>query len=197
MRRDYIEAAAGQERLTQWCQEWIERIAEIFRLNEVRLEYYKSGRKRQTSAFKKATRKLKKALDRLFALAEAELAALPEHAREGKALRSLLNHREGLCVFVDHPQVPLTNNVAERILRAPAIGRGLSFGSNSVKGAEFTAVLYSVVGTLSMNGINVLRWLEAWLTACAENGRQPPDDLEPWLPWTMSEERRREFMTVE
>ncbi len=193
VRRDYIEAAAGQERLTQWCQEWIERIAEIFRLNDARLEHYKPGRKRQTAAFRKATRKLKKALDRLFAHAEAELAALPEHAREGKALRSLLNHREGLCVFVDHPQVPLTNNVAERILRAPAIGRGLSFGSNSADGAEFTAIMYSVVGTLSMNGIDVLRWLEAWLAACAENGRQPPDDLSAWLPWSMSEERRLKF----
>ena len=195
VRRDYIEAAAGQERLTQWCQEWIERIAEIFRLNEARLEHYKPGRKRQIAAFRKAARKLKKALDRLFAHAEAELAALPEHAREGKALRSVLNHREGLCVFVDHPQVPLTNNVAERILRAPAIGRGLSFGSDSEDGAEFTAIMYSVVGTLSMNGIDVLRWLEAWLAACAENGRQPPDDLSLWLPWSMSEERKREFTT--
>ena len=193
-RRDFIEAAAGQERLTQWCQEWIERIAEIFRLNEARLEHYDPGRKRQTAAFRKATRELKKALDGLFAHAGTELVALPAHAREGKALRSLLNHREGLCVFVDHPQVPLTNNLAERILRAPAIGRGLSFGSDSEKGAEFTAMMYSVIGTLSMNGIDVLRWLEAWLKACAENGRQPPEDLEPWLPWSMSEKRKREFM---
>ena len=85
-------------------------------------------------------------------------------------------------------------NLAERILRAPAIGRGLSFGSDSEKGAEFTAIMYSVIGTLSMNGIDVLRWLEAWLKACAENGRQPPEDLEPWLPWSMSEKRKREFM---
>ena len=54
--------------------------------------------------------------------------------------------------------------------------------------------MYSVVGTLSMNGIDVLRWLEAWLEACAENGGQPPSDLSPW---TMTEERRREFMTPE
>ncbi len=53
--------------------------------------------------------------------------------------------------------------------------------------------MYSVLGTLAMNGIDVLRWLEAWLEACAENGGQPPEDLSPWLPWTMSEERRRGF----
>lgn len=192
-RRDFIEGAAGHKRLTQWCQGWIERIAGIFRLNEARLEHYDPGRKRQTAAFGKATRELRKALDSLFAHAEAELAALPDRAREGKALRSLMNHREGLCVFVDEPQVPLTNNTAERILRGPAIGRGLSFGSDSEGGAWFTATMYSVIGTLAMNGIDVLRWLEAWLEACANNGRRPPDDLSPWLPWTMSEERRREL----
>ena len=112
-------------------------------------------------------------------------------------LRSLVNHRQGLCVFVDRPFVPLDNNFAERILRAPAVARRLSHGSDSVKGAAFTATLYTVVGTLSMNGINVLRWLEAWLTECASNGGKPPDDLSPWLPWTMSEQRRREFMAPE
>ena len=30
-----------------------------------------------------------------------------------------------------------------------------------------------------MNGIDVLRWLDAWLEACAKNGRKPPDDLSP------------------
>ena len=193
VRRDFIECAAGQVKLTQWCQKWIERIAEIFRLSEARLEQYDPGLELQTPAFDTAQDDLEKAVARLFADAEAELAALPGAAREGKALRSLVNHREGLCVFVDKPQVPPTNNMAERYLRAPAIGRGLSFGSDSEDGARFTAIMSSVVGTLSMNGIDVLRWLEAWLTACAENDGKPPDDLSPWLPWSMSEERRREL----
>ena len=89
------------------------------------------------------------------------------------------------------------NNAGERALRGPVIGRRLSFGSNSEDGAKFTAIMYSVIGTLSMNGIDVLRWLEAWLKACAKNGGKPPDDLSPWLPWTMSEERRRKFSAQE
>ena len=183
VRRDFIDCAAGQVDLTDWCRRWIERIAGIYRLNEARLEHCDSGLKRPAPA-----------LDALFAEAQRELAALPDEAREGKALRSLLNHRDGLSVFVDRPQVPMDNNLAERVLRGPVIGRRLSFGSNSEDGARFTAIVYSVAGTLSMNGIDVLRWLEAWLDACAKNGRQPPDDLSPWLPWSMSEKRRREFM---
>ena len=116
-------ARAGQVRLTDWCQGWIERIASIYRLNEARLAHYDPGIERQTPAFDAAQGALKEALDGLFAQAELELAGLPDPAREGKALRSLLNHREGLSVFVDRPQVPLDNNRAERVLRGPAIGR--------------------------------------------------------------------------
>ena len=193
-RRDFIECAAGQAKLTEWCREWIERIASVYRLNEARLEHYDPGLERPAPEFGAAQSELKKAVDGLFAHAEAELARLPVKVRDGKALRSLLKHREGLSVFVGKPQVPMDNNAAERGLRGAVIGRRLSFGSDSEKGADFTAIMYSVVSTLSMHGIDVLRWLEAWLTACAENGRKPPDDLSPWLPWSMSEARTREFM---
>ena len=104
MRRDFIECAAGQVRLTHWCQGWIGRIASIYRLNGARLEHYDPGRTRQAPAFGAAQTALKKALDGLFARAKEELAGLSDEAREGKALRSLLNHREGLCVFLDRPQ---------------------------------------------------------------------------------------------
>ena len=179
----------------QWCRGWIERIASVYRLNEARLEHYEPGIERQPPAFDAAHGALKQALDGLFVDAERELAALPDKAREGKALRSLLNHREGLSVFIDRPQVPLDNNLAGRLLRGPAIGRRLSFGSDSETGARFTAMMYSVIGTLSLNGIDVLRWLQAWLETRAKNRGKPPHDLSPWLPWSMNEERRRSFTT--
>ena len=194
-RRSFIDCATGHVRLRRWCQRWIERIALIYRLNEARLKHYDRAHplERQSPTFDVAHAKLKKAVDELFAAAEAELAGLTDRARRAKPLRSLLNHREGLCVFVDKPFVPMDNNRGELSLRAAVIGRRLSFGSDSEKGAGFTATMYSVAGTLAINGIDVRRWLQEWLTACAENGGKPPDDLSPWLPWSMSEERRREF----
>ena len=194
-RRSFIDCAAGRVRLRRWCQRWIERIAEIYRLNDARLKHYDRAHplERQSPAFDVAHAKLKKAVDELFAAAEAELAGLTDRARRAKPLRSLVKHREGLCVFVDKPFVPMDNNRGERALRSAVIGRRLSFGSDSEKGAGFTATMYSVAGTLAINGIDVRRWLKEWLTACAENGGEPPDDLSPWLPWSMSEERRREL----
>ncbi len=198
-RRHFIECAAGQVKLRQWCEGWIERFASVVRLNKERLKHYDPALalERQSPAFDTAQAALKKAVDELFAQGEAELADLPAKARQGKALRSLLKHREGLSVFVDNPQVPMDNNVAEREFRRAVIGRRLCFGSDSEDGADFTAAMYSVLGTLALNGIDVLRWLEAWLEACAKNGGQPPDDLSPWLPWTMSEARKRKFTAQE
>ena len=188
-----IECAAGQARLTEWSRRWLGRIASIYRLNKARVEQYDAAAERQTPAFDAAQRTLKAALERLFADAERELAGLPEQAREGRPLRSLVNHREGLTVFVDRPRIPLDNNVAEQVLRGPVIGRRLSFGSDSETGARCTALMYSVVGTLNRNRIDVLRWLEAWLAACAKHGGRPPEDLSPWLPWSMEPARRREL----
>ena len=194
-RRSFLDCAAGRVRLTRWCRRWIKRIAEIYRLNDARMKHYARtlALERQTPAFDAAQARLRKAVDGLFATAEAELAGLSDKARRSKPLRSLLNHRKGLCVFVDKPFVPMDNNRGELSLRAAVIARLLSHGSDSVKGAEFTATMYSVAGTLAINGIDVRRWLKEWLTACAENGGKPPADLSPWLPWSMSGERRREL----
>lgn len=194
-RRSFLDCAAGHVRLTRWCRRWIGRIARIYRLNDARLEHYDPDREldRQTPAFDAAHGELKQAVQALFASAETELAGVSGRALKAKPLRSLLNHREGLCVFLDNPRVPMDNNLAERVLRGAAIGRALSFGSDSETGARFTAMMYSVTGTVAMNGLDVRRWLGEWLNACADNGGQPPGDLSPWLPSSMSPQRRREL----
>ena len=193
-RRDVIEAAAGQDGLDEWRDRWLDRIGRIFHLHAERLRHYDPARERQTARFEAVQDQLGVAVEALFEQARTERDALPEGAREAKPLQSLLRHRAGLSVFVDHPQVPMDNSEAERRFRDPVIGRRLSFGSDSEEGAAFTAILYSVTGTLAMNGINVRRWLHEWLEACARNGGQPPDDLRPWLPWSMGPARRQALM---
>ena len=192
MRRDFFGCEAGP---AGWRDEWLDRIAAVHRLHEARLAEHDPALDRglQSPEFDVAHDALREALGDLFAAAGSQLARLPADAKEAAPLRSLLNHREGLSVFLDRPRVPLDNNFAERLLRGPAIGRRLSFGSDSVAGARFTALMYSVFGTLRLNGINVRRWLEEWLAACADGGGRPPDDLSPWLPWSMDAGRRRDM----
>ena len=195
VRRKFIQAAAGNEALKKWEERWLGRFARLFHLNRVRLKHYtpEGGLDEQPWKFRTAQRQLQSALNRLFALAEKELAGPAGSDRRAKALRSLVNHREGLSVFIDRPGTPMDNNFAERVLRGPVIGRKLSYGSDSLEGARFSAMMYGVFETLRLNRIDVGRWLTAWLTACAQNGGRPPDDLAPWLPWSMDEKRRQAF----
>ena len=192
-RRDYLKCAAGCPDLEAWSLEWIGRIGEIYRLNADRLVHYDPEEPCQGAEFAAADTALREAVDALFATAEVELDALPDGARQGTALRSLINHREALSVFVDHPRVPMDNNTCENVQRDPVIGRKLSFGSDSVTGARLTGVMLSVLGTIILCGLDVRAWLEQWLTECARNGGHPPDDLSGWLPWTMSATQKDNF----
>ncbi|MYF30543.1 MAG: IS66 family transposase [Gammaproteobacteria bacterium] len=195
VRRKFIEAAAGNDALERWEGRWLDRFGQLFHLNRVRLKHYDPdvGMEEQSRKFGSAHRRLKRAVDRLFALAETERAGPAGSDRRAKALNSLLRHRDGLCVFVDRPDVPMDNNLSERMHRGPVIGRKLSFGSDSLDGALFSATMYGIIETLRMNGIDVRTWLDDWLSACAGNGGQPPEDLSPWLPWSMDEDRRRQL----
>ena len=48
-----------------------------------------------------------------------------------KTLESLQAHWQGLTVFVDHPDVPMDNNTAERVQRGPVVGRKNYYGSGA------------------------------------------------------------------
>ena len=91
-------------RLSRRCEGWVERVAEVYRLNDERLEHYDPALERQRPEFDAAQGALKKAVDCLSSDAEAELAGLSDKASRAKPLRSLVNHREGLSVFVDNPR---------------------------------------------------------------------------------------------
>ena len=191
VRRDFLKPAAGDAAFEAWRQQWIKRFAELFHVNKERRQSHAPDRvlTAQSAAFNTAHCRLQQAVDDVFTIAEAELAACPPDAAQAKPLRSLLNHRTGLTVFVDHPQVPMDNNLAERGLRPAVIKRKISGGSFSAAGAELTAQILSLSRTLELHQIPVRHWLQDYLQHCAEQGGQPPDNLAPWLPWSMRPDR--------
>lgn len=77
----------------------------------------------------------------------------------GKALRYVLKHWAGLTVFLDDPKVPLSNNAAERALRGPVVGRKNFFGNRSKRGAKVAAILYTLVETAKLQGVDPAAYL--------------------------------------
>ncbi len=58
-------------------------------------------------------------------------------------------------------------------------------------------MMYGIIKTLRMNRTDVRKWLDDCLSVCAGKGGQPPDDLSPWLPWSMDEDRRRQLKATQ
>ena len=188
-RRDFIEAERGRPELHAWASAWLERVAALYQRNAARLRVWQ----RDAAAFAAADQELRAAV---AAVAQASAA---EQAQPGlapacrKVLESLDAHWAGLTVFVDHPEVPMDNNAAERAERGPVVGRKNYYGSGAVWAGELAALLFSVLQTLRLWGLEAQRWLTSYLTACAANGGQAPPDLRRWLPWRMTEAERGEL----
>jgi len=160
----------------------------LYKHNEDRLQVLA-----EPKAFAAKDEQLRQDVQEMKHQAEKELAEPRIHPARQKVLRSLQEHWDGLTVFVDHPEVPLDNNQAERDLRGPVVGRKNYHGSGAVWAGELAAKLFSVLQTLCLWNINPRVWLTEYLQACARAGGQAPAEEERtgFLPWQMSEEKRK------
>lgn len=84
--------------------------------------------------------------------------ALPKSSL-GKANAYLLGMWTGLVRFLDHPLLPLDNNATERALRGAVLGRNNHYGSRSQRGTEVAALLYSLLETTKLVGVDPKRYL--------------------------------------
>ena len=94
-------------------------------------------------------------------------------------------HWQGLKVFVDHPAVPMDNNIAERAHRSAVIGRKNFYGSGSQWSGQLMAAMYTVLMTVKLWKFNPRTWLLAYLQACCDAGNRAPIDIRAFLPWSM------------
>jgi transposase len=192
-RRDFIELERGRPELNAWVSAWLARIRTLYRLNAARLEVWQQDQ----LAFAAADQELRTEVAAMAQACEQEQgqAAIAPECR--KVLESLSTHWAGLTVFVEHPEVPMDNNAAERAERGPVVGRKNYYGSGAVWSGQLAAVLFSVFETLKLWGLNAEQWLTSYLNACAQNGGTAPADLRPWLPWHMTQAQRAAMKVVQ
>ena len=76
-----------------------------------------------------------------------------------KAVQYALNEKRYLYGFLDDPGIEISNNRAENAIRPFVVGRKNWLFSDSPKGAEASAMLYSLAVSTKMNGLNVEDYL--------------------------------------
>lgn len=183
-RRDFLELANDYPEVSPWAMGWVQSIAELYHLNGLRLRAGDGSAERAAhhAHLQQAVQRM--AEDRERAVTDPLLG---EPA--AKVLQSMAMHWAGLTVFVDHPGVPMDNNVAERDARLAVVGRKNFYGSGSEWSGQLAATMYSVLMTVKLWRLNARTWLSAYLQACADNGNRAPPDISVFLPWAMDADR--------
>jgi transposase len=88
--------------------------------------------------------------------------------------REILNDWDAVIAFVNNPNLPPTNNDAERALRHAVIARRLSFGTRTDEGSRFYAAGLSVIETCPKRGVDVWNYVRDLITAARAGLPHPP-----------------------
>ena len=185
IRRDFLAVIKDWPAHESWGMNWVQEIRYLYHLNDLRVAHEKNS-----SKFLDYHQKLEEAIIAFKKKADQQRAdkQLAEPCR--KILESLDRHWHGLTTFIAHHTVPMDNNTAERGLRGGAVGRKNYYGSGSVESAEFTAIMFTIIQTLLIWGINPQAWFSGFFDFAGSDWGK---DFKRWLPWNMSSEQKSEL----
>jgi transposase len=185
VRRDFVRVGKGWSELTPWALSWLRRIRYLYQVHRERLRHALGS-----PEFQQQDALLRQAVEAMRVQAVDELSDLQLRQPCRKVLDSLQEHWMGLIRFVDDPRIPLDNNASERAGRGPAVARKNFYGSGSLWSGRLAAAMFSLFATLIGWKLNPRLWLTWYLESCAVAGGKAPQDIQPFLPWNLSDERR-------
>jgi transposase len=120
----------------------------------------------------KLREKMSPHFEAMKARALEEQPRYPKGNQYGKALNYFLENYDGLTLFLMEADVPIDNNAQERLLRSHVVGRKTWYGTHSKQGAETAAILFSIIETCKLNGVNPREYFEK-LVRDMLTGRNP------------------------
>jgi hypothetical protein len=110
------------------------------------------------------------------------LAKISRKSETAAAIGYALARWPALMYYCDDGRIEIGNNAAERALRAVALGRKNYLFAGSDAGGERAAVIYSLLGSAKLNGIDPEAYLSSVLGRIADH---PINRIEESLPWNL------------
>jgi transposase len=107
-------------------------------------------------------------------------AKLSSKAEPAKAIAYSLNRWQALTRFLDDGRLCMTNNTAEREIRAVAVGRHNWTFAGSDEGGRRAAAMFTLVNTCKLNGVDPQAWLAHVLAHLSDH---PASRIAELLPW--------------
>lgn len=180
VRRHVLRAADADDQLRYWAQAWIRRIADLYLAHRA-MAVAAPG----SAEYTEASAAFEQALQ-VMDTARKEQAQIYSLRPAAKKVLATLDHEwDGLVAHRDFPDIDLDNNVAERALRTPVVGRKNFYGSQADWAAHLAAGIWTITATAQRNHREPLQYLTEYLQACATAGGKAPEgrDLDRFLPW--------------
>lgn len=122
-------------------------------------------------------------LESLHVWLESCLTKLSRKSETTAAVKYALGLWPALVRYVDDGRLEIDNNAAERALRVVALGRKNYLFAGSDRGGERAAILYSLIGTAKLNGLDPEKYLRDVLARIADH---PINRIEELLPWNLA-----------
>ena len=113
---------------------------------------------------------------------ESCLTKLSQKSDTTVAVKYALVRWEALTRYAEDGGLESDNNAAERALRAVALGRKNYLFAGSDTGGERAAILYSLIGTAKLNGLDPESYLRDVLSRLPDH---PITRIEELLPWNV------------
>jgi transposase len=98
-------------------------------------------------------------LEKIRQWLDASLGSVPPQSLTGKALAYLDRQWDRLVRYLDDGRLRIDNNLVENAIRPFVVGRKAWLFSDTVRGAQASANLYSLVETAKVNGIEPYAYL--------------------------------------
>ena len=119
-------------------------------------------------------------VEALHAWLNEQLSSLSRKSVTAEAIGYAMNQWQALTRYLDDGRIEIDNNAAERALRTVAIGRKNYLFLGSDAGGERAATMYSLLGTVKLNGVNPETYLRHVLSVIADHPVNRVDELLPW-----------------
>jgi len=180
VKRDFIKIHSKYPEdnfLVDWAQEWIDDIANLYLVNGERLANLNNPDK-----FSVCQDQLVEKLEEMKKRSQKDY----DHPEQIKVMESLKKHWKGLTIFVEHPEIPMDNNLAERCFKVPVLGRKNYYGNHSEIGGEMAAVFFTMTQSYLSSGLDPGSCLEYYFEEYAKS-TGPPKDLRRFLPQAIKE----------
>lgn len=184
-RREFIDLKIKYYELAEWADEWIERIGELYHINNQRIQY-----NRPDPLFEKHDENLREKIAGIYALIKMQYS----HPAQTAIMNSIKEHWKGLTLFVDYPEIPMDNNLAERTLRPMVVGRKNYWGNHSLWAGELSVTMFSIIQTCLMHKISPSAYLAYYLEECTQRGSAPSEnEIERFLPHKLDKETKEKL----